>query len=68
MADLTLRAKPTTKAAALGVVPKGQRIYVGDGAAGETYTACGKRWHIWYQAESKYGTRGWVAATCLKQF
>lgn len=63
---VTLRAQPTTQSAALGVIPKGSKVVIYEGAIHGMYKACGKRGHLWLHVVDRMGRAGWVARTCVK--
>ncbi|MGW8397522.1 SH3 domain-containing protein [Streptomyces lydicus] len=63
---VTLRAEPTTRSAALGVVPKGSKVLIYEGAVHGMYRACGKRGNLWLHVQPRVGAMGWVARTCVK--
>ncbi|MGW2422205.1 SH3 domain-containing protein [Streptomyces sp. NPDC001709] len=67
LASITLRAKPTAKSTALGVIPKGTVITTNDTSyvAGATYKACGVKERLWYPVKWK-GAKGYVVAACLQ--
>ncbi|MGG7571788.1 SH3 domain-containing protein [Streptomyces sirii] len=64
---VTLRAEPTTRSAALGVLGKGMKLLAYEGAVHGKYKACGKSGNRWERV-GKAGTdiKGWVASSCLK--
>ncbi|WP_407289301.1 SH3 domain-containing protein [Streptomyces sp. BP-8] len=64
---MTLRAKPSSRSAALGVIPKGVRLMAYEPEASGMYHACGKAGNKWFRV-GKDGTdiNGWVVANCLK--
>lgn len=65
--SVTLRAKPTAKSAARGVVPKGAIVNSNDTAyvAGAVYKACGVKERAWYPVTYK-GTKGYIVAACMQ--
>ncbi len=63
---VTLRAEPTTQSAALGVIPKGSKVLIYEGAVHGMYKACGKRGNLWLHVVDRMGAEGWVVRTCVK--
>ncbi|GHE11510.1 hypothetical protein [Streptomyces alanosinicus] len=64
--SVTLRAKPTNKSTARGIIPKGAVVNTNDTAyvAGATYKACGIKERLWYPVTWK-GMKGYVVAACM---
>ncbi|MER5972125.1 hypothetical protein ACFYYR_03325 [Streptomyces sp. NPDC001922] len=62
---LTVRAKRTTKSAAVGTMPKGTVITTDDldGVPGSRYKVCGTTDTNWYPVKW-HGAKGWVVAAC----
>ncbi|MEU2056738.1 SH3 domain-containing protein [Streptomyces bungoensis] len=65
--SVTLRAKPTNRSTARGVVPKGAVVSTNDtgSVAGATYKACGVKEKLWYPVTWK-GTKGYIVAACMQ--
>ncbi|WP_327704018.1 SH3 domain-containing protein [Streptomyces decoyicus] len=64
-ATVTVRAKPKTKSAAVGTIPKGTVITIDDAddVAGSRYTACGITDKVWHRVKW-HGAKGWVVDAC----
>ncbi|AZS73867.1 hypothetical protein DDE74_25615 [Streptomyces lydicus] len=64
-ATVTVRAKPKTKSAAVGTIPKGTVITYDDAddVTGSRYKACAISDNVWHRVKW-HGAKGWVADAC----